>query len=63
MWNIQGSIHKIIPDLYQGFSRLFLSIIKFVAVVTMKVSQKGKREFRQYKSTQIWKVKYDIFLH
>ena len=46
MWNIQGSIHKIIPDLYPGFSRLFLCIIKFVAVVIMKVSQKGKGEIR-----------------
>jgi hypothetical protein len=46
MCNIQGSIHKIIPDLYQGFSKLFLCIIKFVAVVIMKVSQKGMGEFR-----------------
>jgi len=46
MWNIQGSIHKIISELYPGFSRLFLCIIKFVAVVMMKVSQKSKGEIR-----------------
>jgi len=46
MWNIQGSIQKIISELYPGFSILFLCIIKFVAVVIMKVSQKGKGEIR-----------------
>jgi hypothetical protein len=62
MWNIQGSIHKKIPDLYPGFSRLFLCVIKFVAVVIMKVRE-ARVKFGQYKSTQIWNVKYDTFLH
>ena len=32
MWNIQGSIHKIIPDLYPGFSRLFLCICVYIYI-------------------------------
>jgi hypothetical protein len=42
MWNIQGSKHKIIFDFIQAYQdRFFFYIMKFVAAVIIRVSQKG----------------------